>query len=59
MAQAGAVDVLFEGFMDPLSERGYQLSAGTLVDATMVPVPRQRNRRDENGAVKTGRIPVA
>ena len=45
--------------MDPLSERGYQLSAGTLVDATMVPVPRQRNRRDENGAVKTGRIPVA
>jgi len=59
LAQVGAVDVLFEGFTAPLSEHGYQLSAGTLVDATMVPFFRQRNRRDEDGAVKKGRILVA
>jgi Transposase DDE domain len=30
---------------------------GQMVDATIVPVPTQRNRRDENEAVKVGRIP--
>src|SRR5437667_12588573 len=30
---------------------------GQIVDATIVPVPTQRNSRDENEAVKAGRIP--
>ena len=30
---------------------------GQMVDATIVPVPTQRNSRDENEAVKAGRIP--
>jgi IS5 family transposase len=30
-----------------------------MVDATIVPVPAQRNSRDENEAVKAGRIPEA
>ena len=57
LAQAGAIDALFEVFKEQLREHGYQCQTGTVVDATMVPVPRQRNSRDENGEIKNGRIP--
>jgi len=57
LTQAGAVGTLFGVFTDPLLERGYQLHTGTVVDSTMVPVPRQRNSRDANGEVKNGRMP--
>src|SRR5712675_800594 len=30
-----------------------------MIDATIVPVPKQRNSRDENEAVKAGRMPQA
>jgi IS5 family transposase len=30
-----------------------------MVDATIVPVPRQRNSREENDAVKAGETPEA
>ena len=59
LARAGASEALFDVFKAQLHERGYQLQSGTLVDSTMVPVPRQRNSREENGEVKNGRIPTA
>ena len=31
--------------------------AGRLIDATIVPVPKQRNNRNENDAVKAGKTP--
>ncbi len=40
-----------------LSERGYQAKAGQMVDASIVPVPRQRNTREENAAIKGGELP--
>jgi transposase, IS5 family len=37
--------------------KDYMARAGHMADATIVPVPEQRNSADENGAVKARRIP--
>jgi transposase, IS5 family len=57
LAKAGLIDKLFERFGRHLEARGYIARGGQMVDATIVPVPRQRNSRDENDQVKTGRTP--
>ena len=57
LARMWASDALFDAFKEQLRDCGYQLQVGTLVDSTMIPVPRQRNSREENSAVKNGRIP--
>ena len=36
---------------------GLKASHGTLIDASIVPVPIQRNKRDENNEIKGGSIP--
>ena len=41
------------------SANGYIARGGQIVDATIVAVPRQRNTREENEAVKSGRTPAA
>ena len=40
-----------------LEERGIITHKGTIVDATFVDAPRQRNSRDENKQIKDGEIP--
>src|SRR4029077_7086300 len=40
-----------------MEAKGYIARGGQMVDATIVPVPRQRNSRDENDQVKTGATP--
>ena len=57
LAKAGAVEALFDMFDGHLKEKGYLAMGGQIVDATIVAVPRQRNSRDENDAVKVGRTP--
>jgi transposase, IS5 family len=57
LAKAGLIDKLFERFGRHLEARGYIARGGQMVDATIVPVPRQRNSRDENDQVKTGTTP--
>lgn len=47
----------FERFNAYLNERGYQAKAGQIIDASIVPVPRQRNTREENAAIKGGELP--
>jgi IS5 family transposase len=42
-----------------LETKGYIARGGQMVDATIVPVPRQRNSRDENDEVKAGKTPDA
>jgi transposase, IS5 family len=37
--------------------KGYIARGGQMVDATIVPVPKQRNSREENEAVKAGKTP--
>src|SRR4030088_2548407 len=57
LAQAGLIDKLFERFGQHLEAKGYIARGGQMVDATIVPVPRQRNSRDENEQVKSGKTP--
>ncbi|MEO0870327.1 MAG: transposase, partial [Cyanobacteria bacterium J06642_11] len=45
---AGLVERLFEQFGAYLTATGYQAQCGQIVDATLVPVPKQRNSRKEN-----------
>jgi IS5 family transposase len=44
-------------FDDYLREKGYTVEVGQMVDATLIPVPVQRNTRQENKEVKEGKIP--
>lgn len=48
---------LFDKFGDYLGNCGYQAKEGQILDATMVPVPKQRNTRDENKLIKEGKTP--
>jgi transposase, IS5 family len=57
LAKAGLIAKLFERFGQHLEARGYIARGGQMIDATIVPVPRQRNSRDENEQVKAGRPP--
>lgn len=51
------VEAVFLRFDDFLREKGYIVEAGQIVDATLIPVPIQRNTRQENKQVKEGEIP--
>src|ERR1700746_665091 len=59
LAKAGLVEKLFERFGQHLEAKGYIARGGQMVDATIVPVPKQRNSRDENDEVKAGKTPEA
>jgi len=48
---------LFEIFNAQLAALGMVKREGSLVDATFVEVPRQRNSREENAKIKKGEIP--
>ena len=45
LVKAGLSDKLFERFSRHLEAKGYIARGGQMVDATIVPVPRQRNSR--------------
>ena len=57
LTEAGIIEKLFTQFNRMLEEQGIITHKGTIVDATFVDAPRQRNSRDENEQVKDGKIP--
>ena len=57
LKELNLVDELFERFHDQLAMRGYVAREGQMIDATFVEVPRQRNNREENATIKSGKIP--
>jgi transposase, IS5 family len=57
LRQADLIDVLFEQFEAFLRQAGYEAKGGQIIDATLIPVPIQRNSRDENKQIKQGEIP--
>src|SRR3984893_2427641 len=57
LAKAGLIEKLFEQFGRHLEARGYIARGGQMVDATIVPVPKQRNSREDNETVKAGKTP--
>ena len=58
LAKAGAVEGLFNLFDGYLKAQGYLAMGGQIIDATLVPAPRQRNSRDDNATVKSGKTPA-
>jgi len=58
LAKAGAVEGLFNLFDGHLKAKGYLAMGGQIIDATIVPAPRQRNSRDDNATVKSGKTPT-
>src|SRR3981081_516729 len=58
LAKASVIEKLFERFDQHLAAQGYMARGGQMVDATIVPVPKQRNSRDENETVKAGETPA-
>ncbi len=57
LVQAKAIDKLFVRFDAALTDRGYLAMGGQIIDATVVPAPKQRNTEDEKAAIKQGKIP--
>jgi transposase, IS5 family len=57
LAKAGLIEKLFDRFDQHLGSQGYIARGGQIVDATIVAVPRQRNTREENEAIKAGQTP--
>lgn len=52
------VDVLFERLNQALADLGVELKSGQIVDATFVPVPIQRNGREDNALIKQDAVPI-
>ena len=57
LAQAGVVETLFKQFDGYLARQGYIARGGQILDASIVPVPRNHNTREENKAIKAGEMP--
>lgn len=51
------IEKLFRRFNRFLSERGIIMNNGSIIDASFVDVPKQRNNRDENEQIKNGKTP--
>ena len=58
LAKAGMVEALFTQFDGHLARQGYIARGGQILDASIVPVPRNHNTRDENKAIKSGEVPA-
>lgn len=52
-----AMKTLFKDFDDVLKEHKLVGSKGTMVDATFIEAPIQRNTREENKEIKNGKVP--
>ena len=57
LTETETVDKLFCTFDEHLENKGLISHKGTIVDATFVDAPRQRNSRNENKKIKNGVIP--
>lgn len=57
LTEAGVAEELFRQFDKFLGENGFAARKGQIIDASIVPAPRQRNSREENAQIKQGQIP--
>ena len=57
LMKAGLIEELFAQFAEFLNEAGYAAQGGQIIDATLIPVPIQRNTREENEQIKRGETP--
>ena len=57
LRKAGVIEETFEMFERFLRDQGFKAQGGQIIDATLIPVPKQRNTREENKEIKAGRLP--
>lgn len=57
LVNAGIAEELFNTFHKLLEDEHLILREGSIVDATFVEAPRQRNTREENEEIKNGKVP--
>ena len=57
LSNSGIEYDIFTSFAEELEELGIVTHEGTIIDATFVEVPRQRNSREENKKIKNNEIP--
>jgi IS5 family transposase len=57
LVKTDAAGELFDSFDAYLKKAGYAARGGQIVDATLVPVPINRNTAEENAALKAGEVP--
>lgn len=58
LTQQDLITELFEQFNLHLQENGYQAKGGQIIDATLIPVPKQRNTREEHKQISNGEKPA-
>jgi len=59
LKEKGVAEKLFDLFASLLEQNGIIAKEGSIVDATFVDVPKQRNTKKENEDIKQGAIPIA
>ena len=57
LSRGGVIDILFKDFDGYLKAQGYLAMGGQIIDASIVSVPTQHNKRDENTKIKNGETP--
>jgi IS5 family transposase len=57
LKELALIKPLFDRFGDHLAQAGLEARNGQIIDASIVPVPIQRNSRDENRRIKAGEVP--
>jgi len=56
LIKCGVIEQLFKRFDKQMSEEGFLIKEGSIIDATIVEAPKQRNNRDENQQIKQGKF---
>lgn len=51
------IEGLFEEFGEYLNQNGYSAKEGQILDATLIPVPKQHNTKEENAKIREGEEP--
>ena len=59
LRQAGILAERFQQFDADLKKQGRKARGGPIMDATIVPVPKQRHCQEENKDIKQGKVPEA
>jgi IS5 family transposase len=58
LGENGTLEKLFAQRNEKIAKAGWVTREGSLVDATFVEVPKQRNTREENATIKNGEVPA-
>lgn len=58
LTRHGVIEKLFQRFKALLESEGVIANTGSIIDASFVEMPRQRNTRDENKQIKEGKVPA-